>query len=226
MDAMNDKKEIRASILALRDKMTQAQRAERDAAIKNTVLNMDKYREASSVLAYVSYRSEVGTKELIRQALQDGKNVFAPKVSGREIEFWQIGSVDDLREGYRGIWEPEESISFTDWFNSWKDGSATDRKDGRMDSKIVMWMPGAVFDRHRNRIGYGGGYYDRYMSRLNRMMEDAIVHEQNEACPIRNRLSFCSIAFAYSCQVLDEIPCEEHDIKPDMIVTEKGITGT
>lgn len=71
-------------------------------------------------------------------------------------------------------------------------------------------MPGAAFDRERNRIGYGGGYYDRYLSALS---EDPVIQSDNIE----------SLALAFSCQIFTEIPCEPHDLRPGRIVTEREI---
>ena len=198
-----NKKDVRKSILTLRDSISADDKMQYDAEIRKIVTGMAEYREAEAILAYVSYKSEVDTTSLIEQALADGKTVFAPKVAGREMEFWKITSLEDLQEGYQGIREPIQSISFLEWIKA---------------GKVMMWMPGAVFDRERHRIGYGGGFYDRYLNRLAENKENAA-----QAGDFAIQVSFITAALAYSCQVLEQIPYEEHDRKPDLIVTEKGI---
>ena len=200
-----NKREIRKKILAVRDAIPAADRTLYDKKIREIVTGMEEYRDAEVILAYVSYKSEVDTTALIQQALADGKYVFAPKVSGSEMEFWQISSLEDLREGYRGILEPEQSISFTDWISK------------HIGSKVMMWMPGAAFDRERHRIGYGGGFYDRYLNRLLQRLEQTTSADQmrtQSGC-----FMLTTAALAYSCQVLEQIPYEEHDVKPDMLIT-------
>ena len=232
--AMKDKDRVRKKILALRDGLTAAQRAEYNASIAQIVLSMKAYREASAILAYASYRSEVDTHALIERALDDGKIVFAPKVSGQEMEFWQILSPDDLQKGYRGIPEPQEGISFTEWLG--RDGQPEESgppggpaSGGGAPAearKVVMWMPGAAFDIDRHRIGYGGGYYDRYLQGLQAVSDTDGRHGRNigQRCALQEW--FGTMALAYSIQVLEAVPCEEHDITPDMIVTEKGVIGS
>lgn len=198
-----NKKDVRKSILALRDSISAEDKAQYDDVIRGIITDMTEYREAEVILAYVSYRSEVDTTLLIKHALADGKNVFAPKVVGREMEFWKVTSMEDLQEGYQGIREPVQSISFSEWMKA---------------CKIMMWMPGAVFDRERHRIGYGGGFYDRYLNRLAENMDCA-----TQMWDHIEHASFITAALAYSCQVLEQIPHEEHDRKPDLIVTEKRI---
>ena len=203
------KGDIRKNVLALRDAISVADKAQYDASIREIVMGMEEYRDAEAILAYVSYRSEVDTTMLIRQALADGKYVFAPKVSGDEMEFWQISSLEDLREGYRGILEPEQSISFTDWISRY------------IGSKVMMWMPGAAFDKERHRIGYGGGFYDRYLTRLLQQSEQTTSADQTRTQS--GCFMLTTAALTYSCQVLERIPYEEHDVKPDMLITEQGI---
>ena len=204
-----NKKDVRKKVLAVRDAILTADKTQYDARIREIITGMEEYREAEAILAYVSYRSEVDTTMLIQQALKDGKNVFAPKVTGNEMEFWQISSLEDLRKGYRGILEPEQSISFTDWISR------------HIGSKVMMWMPGAAFDKERHRIGYGGGFYDRYLTRLLQQSEQTASADQTRTQS--GGFILITAALAYSCQVLEQIPYEEHDVKPDVLVTEQGI---
>ena len=201
------KKDVRKKVLAVRDAISAASKAQYDASIREIVIGLEEYREAEAVLAYVSYKSEVDTTALIQQALADGKHVFAPKVSGGEMEFWQISSLEDLREGYRGIREPVQSVAFSDWIFR------------HIGSKVMMWMPGVAFDKERRRIGYGGGFYDRYLTRLLQQSEQ--TDSTDQAQTQSGGFILTTAALAYSCQVLDRIPYEEHDVKPDLLVTEQ-----
>ena len=205
------KKDVRKNVLAVRDAISAVDKAQYDASIREIVTKMEEYREAEAVLAYVSYKSEVDTSALIQQALADGKNVFAPKVSGREMEFWQITAMEDLQEGYRGIREPVQSVAFSDWIS---------RHNG---SKVMMWMPGAAFDRERHRIGYGGGFYDRYLTRLLQQSEQTASADQMRTQS--GRFILTTAALAYSCQVLEQIPYDEHDRKPDLLIMEQLTNG-
>ena len=221
-----NKKDVRKNVLAVRDAIPAADKAQYDASIREIIMGMEEYRDAEAILAYVSYRSEVDTTMLIRQALADGKYVFAPKVSGNEMEFWQISSLEDLREGYRGILEPVQSITFPDWIrerrNTANIDAVIDKAEGCVPEgcKVIMWMPGAVFDRERHRIGYGGGFYDRYLNRL--MQQSGITDSADQIGTQLGRFILTTAALAYSCQVLEQIPYEEHDMKPDMLITEEG----
>lgn len=194
---METKKEIRRRILSARDQIPSEDRKRLSEKIKEQMLLCPAYCEAEVILAYVSYRSEVDTIELIKQAVADGKRVFAPKVHGDDMEFWQIDSMEDLQSGYQGISEPEETLSFSAY------------QKVHRDDKILMWMPGAVFDVQRHRIGYGKGFYDRYLESLGKDAD------------IEGKLT--TIALAYHCQVLAQIPNEPHDYRPDYLLTECGL---
>jgi 5-formyltetrahydrofolate cyclo-ligase len=193
---MEDKKTVRRKALALRDALAPEERTQGSAKIMEQMLKLPCYQEADVILAYVSYRSEVDTFSLIRQALSDGKQVFAPKVEAKEMEFWQINSPDNLKSGYRGILEPEETKSYRAFLAKKK------------TVKTLMWMPGAAFDRAHHRIGYGGGFYDRYL--------DGLARENTEG-------TLTTVALAFDCQVIEKIPSEAHDCKPDLVLTPGGI---
>lgn len=203
----------------MRDRLEPERKAQYDKKIRERILAHPAYREAQAILAYASYRSEADTTALIRQALADGKAVFAPKVFGEEMEFWQIASPGDLRSGYQGIPEPVERISFPEWMRHIEDDGeqAGSQDQGKIRYPVMMWMPGAVFDRERHRIGYGKGFYDRYLHRL--------YARDRESFREKNRMVLTTAALAYDFQVVDKLPWEAHDVKPDMVITEAGIVG-
>ena len=186
------KAEVRTRALALRDGIPAEERMSRSEKIVKNLTDHPCYREAQALLTYVSFRSEVDTISLIEQAFSDGKAVFAPRVAGREMDFFRIKGLGDLAEGYHGILEPQSHI--TEVYEPFA-------------GKAIMCMPGAAFDRAHHRIGYGGGYYDRYLSGLSGPAKDMI----------------CTAALAYDCQILQEIPWDSHDICPGWIVTETEI---
>ncbi len=205
---METKKEIRNRVLALRDDMPEEMRRQYSDRIGEHMRLLDAYRSAEVILAYVSYRSEVMTKEMIRQALKEGKSVFVPKVCGDGMEFWKINALENLHAGYRGIPEPEESVSFPDYMNIKR------CENQAAKYRIMMWMPGAVFDKDLNRIGYGKGFYDRYVGGF-------LVPYKEKTPGVELTVS----GIAFSCQVLEQIPHEEHDIRPAILITESGYTG-
>lgn len=190
------KKKIRREALARRDLLTAKQRMDYSSRIQDTLTTLSCYAETEAVLIYVSFRSEVDTFPLIKQALADKKAVFAPRVLGRDMEFYRIFSVDDLAEGYHGILEPEGGIPFIDWIS---------QESERRNADALLCLPGAAFDRACHRIGYGGGFYDRYLARFSE--------------------KFSTAALAFACQIFEDIPWESHDIIPSRIITEREIIG-
>ncbi len=186
-----DKKQMRDLALARRDGLTGKQRRAGSDRIVEQLTELPCYLEAEALLTYVSFRSEVDTFSLINRALAEGKAVFTPRVSGRDMAFFRILSLGDLTEGYRGILEPQGTDSYADW----------------MGQNTLICLPGAAFDRDRHRIGYGGGFYDRYLRKLQERQEGKIS----------------TAALAFACQIFEEIPWEAHDICPACIITEKEI---
>lgn len=191
-DIKKEKQKIRRQILTLRNRMPSSQREEKSREILRTLTDTSVYQQADILLTYVEYQSEVMTTPLIQQALSEQKQVFAPKVVGEDMVFYRIDGMDSLTEGYKGIREPVSGEIF-----SYQKAESKGRT-------ILMLMPGAVFDTARHRIGYGKGFYDRYLE-----------------CLSKETMEIHTAALCFSCQMLEQIPYEEHDIRPEMVLTEK-----
>lgn len=180
-----NKKEIRAMI---RDKKKQLSAEEITAysdRVCDILCNDAVYKNASVIYPYLAYNQEIITTTLIERAWNDGKAVAVPKCyEDNRMEFHRIYSFDDVEPGMYDIPEP---IS----------GEIVE------DEEVLILMPGLAFDGNFNRIGYGGGYYDRYLDR-------------------KQNCHFIKVAFAYEFQILDHIATDEHDYKVDMIITDKG----
>ena len=150
------------------------------------------YKEAENILIYASMRSEVITDEIILDALASGKRVFCPKVVDKTnglMTFVRIRALEELKEGYFGIREPVVPSGYAE-------------PDFDIDKSLIV-MPLVCFDDDRNRIGYSGGFYDRYLA----------MHKGMK-----------SVAIAFECQKTDgRIPADDFDMAPDMIVTEESI---
>lgn len=144
------KQDLRATYTTLRKKMTPEEKAEKDTAIFRNVLHMPLYTTASMVLCYVSMEEEIDSHGFINRCLADGKCVGVPYCipGGREMDFYQIHSLDELEVRTYGVLEPiaETSKKLSDYSDS------------------ICILPGLSFDEHGYRIGYGGGYYDRFLS--------------------------------------------------------------
>lgn len=186
------KKNLRSAYLKKRNEMEPEKRKAASAKIKEWVFANKRFKAAKTVFVYASYKSEVETKELIQGALRLGKRVAVPKVNGEEMNFYAIQSWEELFPGYQGILEPQ---------------TAEKEPVIPVDSDVML-LPGAVFDRKGGRIGYGGGYYDRYLDK---------VFEIYGHQPYR-------MALAFACQISPKkIPAEEHDKKMDCILTERRV---
>lgn len=186
---METKSSIRKKILFLRDGMSDKDRTEFSKKITETVLGLGEVSNARNMLCFAGYKSEVHTMELIGELLCLGKNVYVPRVNGEEMDFYRIDRLSDLSEGYKGIPEPAETCK--------------DIFMGDNPEDTVMFMPGAVFAKDGSRIGYGKGFYDRYLAKYD----------------IMKRIALC-----FSIQLLESIPSDAHDKKASVIVTETGIT--
>ncbi|MCR5828923.1 MAG: 5-formyltetrahydrofolate cyclo-ligase [Lachnospiraceae bacterium] len=181
---MDSKKETRNRILKLRKSLTSMDVMRCSRAVIDKVFSSREYIEANAVYTYFETENEISTHAIMRQAWKDGKKVAVPLCIGQKMEFIEIKSFDSVRPGFKGIYEPFE-------------GDIADEK------KVLMIMPGVAFDRSFNRIGYGGGYYDKYIA----------DHPE---------VNFTLMALCYDFQIVDEeIDSFLHDIPVDMIVTPK-----
>lgn len=185
-----DKREIRKRILACRDSLSREEWERGTLLVTERLLGHQWFYGCEDFLCFVSYGSEIGTAELIDEALRLGKRVFVPRVErcGDEpsMEFYRIFSREELSGGYRGIPEP---------------AGETERyvySEERAE-KTLLLMPGAAFDGCRNRIGYGKGFYDRYLAD-------------------KETLRLHSVAIGFRCQMVEQIPAEETDIRPYQVI--------
>lgn len=144
--------------------------AEKSQNIALRLLELKEYKDAQRVLFYVSTPEEVDTHFLIQEALNQGKEVFAPKIKDEKVWICPLHSYEDLKPGHFGILEPCEPASPT--------------HPAEMD---LILVPGIVFDRRGHRIGYGKGHYDRLLKdtkgfTVGLAFDDQIIEEiPNEA---------------------------------------------
>lgn len=158
------------------------------------VEEFDFFSSVRDILIYVNYKSEVHTREFIKRCILLKKNVFVPKVYGKTtMQFIQIQHMKDLEKGTYGILEPVHDTPV--WVNN---HLITD-----MSLKTLMILPALALDKQFNRVGYGGGYYDKYLS-----LHDGII----------------KIAVGFDFQLVNELKfIEEKDQKVDIIVTEQRV---
>ena len=196
---MISKEKVRKKAVETRDSIDEESRQQKSEEIAKKILEADWFKEADIVLSYHAFRSEVEVDALNRAVLTQGKKLYLPKtyVKEKQIRFFEITDLSKLKRGYQKIWEPtgeEPEFSFE-----------TVKEEQK---KVLMIMPGTAYDARGYRMGYGGGYYDRYLN----------AHEAEW-----KMIDFMTVFADFSEQKMILIPGERCDVKPDVIVTEKEI---
>lgn len=192
MESVNPKIQHREDVKLLRDALPADFRAEASEAICNRVISMASFGLCDVLLCYYPVRSEVDVLNIARAALSRGKTVGFPVCRDGELEFYSVKSLDELTEKNSfGIPEPKES-------------DETRIVPGK-DTMILM--PGLLFDKNGKRIGYGGGYYDKYIHRYPALLRSSMT-----------------IGITYSLFLSDTpIPYTDFDISAALVVTEKKL---
>lgn len=184
------KKVLRRQVLARRDALSKEERERAALLMTERIIGHQWFYRSEYFLGFVSYGSEIDTYPLLEEALRMGKKVYVPKVEGERMVFYRIGSLEELKEGYRGIPEPVGDTEIFDYEACQKNNDI---------NKVLLLMPGVAFDPYRNRIGYGKGFYDRYLAG-------------------KEELALRSIAVGFRCQMVEQIPAEENDRKPYQVI--------
>ena len=174
-----DKAALRKRIREQKRAMTPAEIAEKSRILGEKFLASEAYRNARTIYGYLPYNQEVRTEPILRQALADGKRVAVPKVYGEEMKFLYLTDLNRVEKGYAGIPEPigDEPVA--------------------QDPTALVLMPGLVFDPEGHRIGYGGGFYDKFLAR---------------------EPGHPTVALCYDFQVLPKLEAEEFDIPVDWVI--------
>ena len=175
-----NKKEMRAQIRAKKRAMTESQIVSASARLGEQFRACELYKNAKTIYGYLPYNQEVRTVPMLEQAIRDGKRVAVPKCYGEEMRFLYITDfVSEVAPGYANIPEPiaDEPIA--------------------QDKTALVLMPGLAFDPQGHRIGYGGGFYDRFLA----------------AEPDHPTLALC-----YGFQMVEHLQTEEFDIPVDQVL--------
>lgn len=173
-----EKSALRRVITEKKLSLTPAQIEAASIDLSQQFLQHPLYRQANTLYAYLSYNQEVRTDAIIRQALADGKTVAVPKIFGQIMRFVRIHTESPILSGYKGIPEPKEN-------------------DIVQDPNALVLMPGLAFSPNGQRMGYGGGFYDRFLAA--------------ESHP--------TIALCFDFQLVDRIPVQKHDIPVDVVLS-------
>ena len=187
-----DKKELRKRILELRGALSPKERHDKSICIAQQVLELECFKTCNKILLYMPVRSEVETQGIYQAAQRLGKKIYYPRVNGQQMEFYLINEMTEFDISAFGIKEPKPTIAF----------------ELNDEDEVLIIVPGVVFDRRGNRIGYGGGYYDKYLHWM-------------EHVSARGKIS--KVAVAYACQIVEDglIKNEVHDVQTDYIITEE-----
>lgn len=180
-----EKAALRATMLERRRALDAELHRERSLAIEDRIRGDQRYRDARVLHTYIDARdNEVATRSLALVTLHEGRRVVCPRaLPGARLEHYEIGSLGDLEPGRFGLLEPRPDPARA------------------VDPSMVelVLVPGIVFDREGFRLGFGGGYYDRFLAAIE--------------AP--------SIGLAFALQLVDRVPRQAHDVPVDAIVTER-----
>lgn len=174
-----NKQELRQAIRARKRAMTEEDILRRSEILAEKFARSNAYRAAKTIYGYLPYNQEVRTVPMLRRALEEGKRVAVPKVYGDDMKFIYLDDLSQVAKGYAGIPEPVA------------DGPVA------QDETALVLMPGLAFDRAGHRIGYGGGFYDKFLAR-----------EPHHP----------TVALCYDFQVMDRLETEKFDIPVDLVI--------
>lgn len=174
-----DKAALRRQIREQKRAMTEEQINAASARLGELFAATEQYRNAKTIYGYLPYNQEVRTVPMLEQALKDGKRVAVPKVYGEEMKFIYMTDLTQIEKGYAGIPEPVADAPVAD------------------DPAALVLMPGLAFTKSGDRMGYGGGFYDKFLA----------------AEP-----SHPTVALCYGFQMVDQLPTEQYDIPVDLVL--------
>ncbi len=186
--SMDRKNKIRKESLLRRKNLSKEEWASNSQLIVREISRMDCFLEAKQILLYAPYAQEVDVSELAKIAHELGKNVYYPRVEGENIGFYEITHTAQLEQGYCGIFEPRDGLP------SYK-----------YEAPSCCIVPGVAFDGAHNRMGYGKGFYDRFLT-----------YNPN----------ITTIGVGFQVQIMEQVPYDENDVPLDYVVTEKGMVIT
>ena len=174
-----DKKQLRSIIREKKRAMTPEEIREKSRILMEKLLKTQLYQNAGTIYGYLSYNQEVQTLPILAKALEEGKRVAVPKVYGEEMRFLYLEDLSQVAPGYGGIPEPIADSPVA------------------VDPHALVLMPGLAFDREGHRIGYGGGFYDRFLAK---------------------EPEHPTVALCYEFQMVENLPVESFDVPVDLVL--------
>ena len=181
-----DKSFLRKEMKYKRDNIDKNDKIIKDNIIKEKLKETKFYKNSRNIFIYLGFGSEIDTKLYIKEFLDEGKNVFVPRIDDDIMEAVKIDSLSNLVKNKYGILEPSCNLECN--------------ISNCNDIDLII-VPGLAFDITGGRIGYGGGYYDKYL-------EGGFIN-------------VLKVALAYDFQVIENVPTDKYDIRVDYIITEK-----
>ena len=174
-----DKKELRKKYTKVRADVEDKEG--KDRLIRENLRELEIYKKAKSVFVFISYKSEVDTRRIIEDILADEKKLLVPLVKGKEMIAVEVRGIDDLEPNKMGILEPKSGDEVTD-----------------VDLTIT---PGLAFDKNGFRLGYGGGYYDKFFAKVDTVR----------------------MGIGYADQYVESLVHEDYDKALEYLLTEEGL---
>lgn len=174
-----DKQTLRRQIRERKRAMTEAEIVAAGETLGRLFAESALYQNARTIYGYLPYNQEVRTVPMLQRAIREGKRVAVPKVYGDEMKFIYLDDLSQVEKGYAGIPEPIADAPIAD------------------DPTALVLMPGLAFDREGHRIGYGGGFYDKFLAK-----------EPNHP----------TLALCYAFQMQEHLETEEFDIPVDCVL--------
>ena len=184
------KQTLKSEISEKRKALSKEEIKEKSSKIKENLYSLEEFKKAKNILFYVSFNDEVDTHEIIKELLANKeKNIIVPYVVKNNpiLQLSEIKNFNELEPKTWGILEPKDEFI---------------RKFDIENVDLVI-IPGIVFDQNGHRIGYGYGYYDRFLKKLDK--------------------NVVKIGFGFEFQIVDKIPEEKHDVPVDIMVNEKRV---
>lgn len=185
-----NKPQIRKEIIAKRNELSKEQILDNSEKIFVRLYSSPLYKNADTIMNYVSIGNEVFTHDFIQRAISEGKKILVPKCepNSRKIILSHVIDFErDLEKGFKGLIEPKKE---------------TLRPVSSDESDLIL-VPGLAFTKAGHRLGYGGGYYDRFLAGISKNIP--------------------KVALAFELQIVDTLPVESYDIPMDFILTEERL---
>jgi 5-formyltetrahydrofolate cyclo-ligase len=184
----SQKDEVRKANLGQRISLGKKERMRKSKIIQQRLMDLQEYRQAQTVMLYLNFREEVETTALAKATIDSQKKLILPRCASHRILLpLEVCDLEqDIEPGTYGIREPKLTLRVVE--------------PSEIDLIIV---PGTAFDLQGNRLGYGGGYYDRFLMRLKPLT------------PI--------VALGFECQVIGQVPVDRHDVKMTKLITENAV---